>query len=91
MTLRKTTILVVDDEVQTLHLLSKSLSILGYTIVESSHGVEALDQMIAVTPDVLIVDLMMPHRVDGEDPLTYALANPRNHHDEDAPCMGHDS
>lgn len=64
MTIRKTTILVADDEPQILRLLVKSLRTQGYTIAEASNGEEVLDAMIAASPDLLVVDIMMP-RMDG--------------------------
>jgi DNA-binding NtrC family response regulator len=59
-------ILVVDDEEQVAHILSKVLRKLGdtYEIVTATNGYQALDQVRDGSFDLLITDLMMPG-IDG--------------------------
>jgi two-component system response regulator MprA len=58
------TVLVVDDEPATRDLLRLMLQTAGHTIEEASHGQEALEQVAANRPDVVLLDVMMPH-MDG--------------------------
>ena len=57
-------ILIVDDERGILLLLTKQLKVAGYHVIEASNGAMALEKAKIDLPDLLIVDLMMPH-VDG--------------------------
>lgn len=70
-------ILIVDDEIDTLLPLQKSLEVEDYLIVGASNGPEALIKAKTELPDLIILDLMMPE-MDGyevceklkKDPLT---------------------
>ena len=70
-------ILIVDDEIDTLLPLQKSLEVEDYLIVGASNGKEALIKAKTELPDLIILDLMMPE-MDGyevceklkKDPLT---------------------
>src|SRR5659263_13388 len=70
-------ILIVDDEIDTLLPLQKSLEVEDYLIVGASNGPEALIKAKTEIPDLIILDLMMPE-MDGyevceklkKDPLT---------------------
>ena len=57
-------ILVVDDNVQTVKLLSTLLKNEGYEVLEAYGGVEALELACTKSPALIILDLMMP-RVNG--------------------------
>lgn len=58
-------ILVVDDILTNRILLTKTLETLGdYVVVEASNGVEAIAQFEAESPDLILMDIMMPD-VDG--------------------------
>jgi DNA-binding response OmpR family regulator len=59
-----THILVVDDEARYLHLLKVNLEAAGYLVSTASNGEEALETVSARTPDMVILDVMMP-RLDG--------------------------
>jgi DNA-binding NtrC family response regulator len=56
-----TKILLVDDDEKILKVLSRSLEMLGYTTVGVSDPKNALGLVSRESPDVVIVDLMMPH------------------------------
>ena len=57
-------ILVVDDNVDNVVLLSKRFRSLGYTVVEAFDGIEALEKVADSIPDLIVLDIMMP-RLDG--------------------------
>jgi DNA-binding response OmpR family regulator len=61
---RKTTILVPDDDPQLLRLETRNRQLEGYEVVEAMDGQEALDAISTQTPDLVLLDLMMP-RTDG--------------------------
>ena len=57
-------ILVVDDEARYLHLVKVNLEAAGYEVKCASNGEEALEMMSNHSPDLVILDIMMP-RLDG--------------------------
>lgn len=57
-------ILVVDDEDDILDLLDYNLRNEGYQVELARDGIEALEKAQVDTPDVIILDVMMP-RMDG--------------------------
>ncbi len=54
------TILIVDDQLRTRELLRELLTGQGYTLALASNGEEALAQALELTPDVILLDVMMP-------------------------------
>ncbi|MGC8460873.1 MAG: response regulator [Candidatus Dormibacteria bacterium] len=74
-------ILVVDDDPRLLHVVSVYLGgIENYDVVTASSGEEALEVLAGTTPDLVILDVMMPG-MDGiqvcehirQDPVTKDL------------------
>ncbi|MEG4323113.1 MULTISPECIES: GAF domain-containing protein [unclassified Microcoleus] len=59
-------ILVVDDEPNIREMLRQSLEEEGYKVAEAINGIDAISQAKAVKPDLIILDVMMPH-IDGFD------------------------
>lgn len=57
-------VLVVDDEEQNRGLLSDPLQARGFTVTEAASGMDALEQIAAHPPDVILLDVMMP-KMDG--------------------------
>jgi class 3 adenylate cyclase/CheY-like chemotaxis protein len=57
-------VLVVDDEEQNRTLLRDPLEARGYEIAEAENGLQALQQIAARPPDVILLDVMMP-KMDG--------------------------
>ena len=53
-------ILVVDDEPDTVSLLSITLGRAGYTVFKASGGKAALEIAAKEKPDLIILDIMMP-------------------------------
>ncbi|WP_457641021.1 response regulator [Persephonella sp.] len=61
---KKATILVVDDDPQNRMLLRFLCKKWGYTVLECKNGIEALNVATQHTPDVILMDVMMPE-MDG--------------------------
>jgi CheY-like chemotaxis protein len=59
-----TTVLVVDDDPDIQLLLRLELQAEGYVVVTADNGLEALDRIPAMEPDVVLLDVMMPE-LDG--------------------------
>ncbi len=57
-------ILVVDDDPPSVKMVSFLLREEGYDVITASSGEEALHKIAMVTPDLVILDVMMP-RIDG--------------------------
>ncbi|MCC6603809.1 MAG: response regulator [Anaerolineae bacterium] len=57
-------ILIVDDEPMTRNLLRLMLERAGFRILEAGDGLQALEAVADQDPDLLILDVMMPH-MDG--------------------------
>lgn len=58
------TVLVVDDSDETRSMLLRMLQGEGYSSLEARNGVEALAKVDEYSPDLIIMDLNMPH-LDG--------------------------
>jgi DNA-binding response OmpR family regulator len=61
---KKTTILVADDDAQILRLVTRNLQLEGYDVLSASDGEQALEQIEARLPDLVLLDIMMPN-MDG--------------------------
>jgi len=64
--MKKTKILIVDDEPQILRALRAGLLAHGYDVVSAADGEEALDKAATELPDAVILDLNLP-RLSGLD------------------------
>ncbi len=60
----KNLIMLVDDEPNLRELLRQMLELGGFEVVEAEDGLEALEKLEEVVPDVMILDVMMPN-LDG--------------------------
>jgi len=56
--------MIIDDESQMRNLVKTFLEADGYTTIEAKDGLNALEVLTKTTPDLLIVDVMMPF-MDG--------------------------
>lgn len=53
-------ILVIDDDVTFLKTIRDMLEPLGYAVVEAHDGVEGLEMVKKETPDLILLDIVMP-------------------------------
>lgn len=68
-------ILVVDDNAMNVKMLADILAFNGYGVVKAAGGREALAQVAAEKPDMVLLDVMMPD-LDGYSVCTAIRANP---------------
>ena len=61
---RKASLLVVDDDVRMLRLMTRILEMEGYGVLGASNGQAALDLLDRKTVDLVLLDVMMPD-LDG--------------------------
>jgi len=69
------TVLVVDDEPQTVELLTSILRTEGFNVLQAYGGQQGIDLAIEKHPDVIILDLMMPE-VSGFDVVQQLRVHP---------------
>jgi len=62
----ETSILIADDEPNQLELLDFNLKSAGFSIIKASNGLEALELIEIHSPDLIILDWMMP-KMSGID------------------------
>src|ERR1700749_4768531 len=60
MTRRRDPVLVVDDTPETLNLLTDTLDGAGYTVLIANDGEAALELVDQITPDLVLMDALMP-------------------------------
>lgn len=58
--MRKTTILIVDDEPDILEILKFNLEKEDFNVVTASNGEEGIERALASNPDLIVLDIMMP-------------------------------
>lgn len=68
-------ILIVDDDTDSLKLISLMLQRHGYEIIAANNGTQALTKANADTPDLVILDVMMPD-INGYEVCRRLRANP---------------
>jgi len=56
----KELILVVDDDVRMLRMMQRMLELEGYRVLQASDGQDALEMFSSQTPDLVLLDIMMP-------------------------------
>jgi DNA-binding response OmpR family regulator len=61
-------VLLVDDEERILNFLKTRLKTSGYEVITASTGAEALEEVRAQEPDLVVLDLIMP-KMDGFETL----------------------
>src|SRR5665213_2730947 len=69
------TILVVDDDPVIQKLLEVNFSIEGYDVEVASDGMEAIEKAKAVSPDLIVLDVMMP-KMNGLEAAKALKADP---------------
>jgi two-component system KDP operon response regulator KdpE len=68
MIVKQPKILIVDDEPKIVRFISANLKSLGHETVSCTNGKEALERIDDFDPDLLLLDIMMPH-MDGFEVL----------------------
>jgi two-component system KDP operon response regulator KdpE len=61
-------ILIVDDEARMRRFIRMNMELEGYQVLEAENGLQALDQIRQHTPELVIMDVMMPE-MDGFETL----------------------
>jgi len=61
-------ILIVDDESRMRRFIRMNMELEGFQVVEAENGIQALDQIRKHTPDLVVMDVMMPE-MDGFETL----------------------
>lgn len=69
-------ILIVDDDMTNRLVLRAVLENDGHTVTEAANGREALDQVNKVTPEVILLDVIMPD-IDGYEVCRTLKQNPK--------------
>lgn len=73
------TVMVVDDSLTVRRVTQRLLAREGYHVVLAKDGIDALEQLQSVTPDVMLVDIEMP-RMDGFDLTRNVRSDARTSH-----------
>ncbi len=68
-------ILIVDDDIETLRLVGLMLQRQGYKIVAANNGQQALSMTKAESPDLILLDIMMPD-MDGYEVTKQIRSDP---------------
>src|SRR5712664_4084907 len=68
-------ILVVDDVPDNVDILQMRLEAQGYEVMTAADGLEALDKIRALLPDLVLLDVMMP-KLDGIETVKRLKADP---------------
>jgi two-component system, OmpR family, phosphate regulon response regulator PhoB len=72
-------ILVVDDEIDLLHLVAFNLKKAGFEVLTANNGTTALQQVWEHTPDLIVLDLMLPD-LSGFDVCKALKKRPETQH-----------
>jgi DNA-binding response OmpR family regulator len=67
---RDMTVLIVDDEPRIRDFVRMNLELERYRVIEACNGIEALEQLRANLPDLVVMDVMMPE-MDGFETLRH--------------------
>ncbi len=55
-----TTVLLIDDEPDTLAVYAMLLELAGYQVIKALDGAQALQALVGTMPDIIVTDWMMP-------------------------------
>lgn len=68
--------LIVEDDPQLVNIFSIAMQIAGFETDTAADGRAALDKLTRLTPDVILLDVHLPH-VSGSDVLRHIRADAR--------------
>jgi DNA-binding response OmpR family regulator len=69
-------VLIIDDELDSVRLIGYLLESEGYKIVAALNGERGIEKALAETPDLVILDVMMPG-MDGYEVCRRLRSNPQ--------------
>ena len=72
---RKTVVMVVDDAVDSIRMINDAMEEAGMTVLVALEGNQALTISQNITPDVVLMDALMPH-MDGFETCRRLKENP---------------
>lgn len=67
--------LVVEDDDALRMIYQRVLTDAGYELVEATNGVQAIEILAQLKPEVIFLDMLLPH-VNGVEVLDYVIAAP---------------
>lgn len=73
---KKQIVMVVDDSVTVRKVTTRLLERQGYEVVTAKDGVDAIEKLEEITPDIMLLDIEMP-RMDGFEVATLVRHNDR--------------
>jgi DNA-binding response OmpR family regulator len=76
--MKTNTLLIVDDDPNIFQLLNVNLENAGYRVLKASDGEEAIEMALTETPDLIILDIMMP-KIDGYQVCRKLRENEQTH------------
>jgi CheY-like chemotaxis protein len=69
-------ILIVEDEADTAEMFAEMMRVSGYRVIKAYGGTSAIKLLTTESPDVLLVDVMMPD-ISGLEVLRFLKREPR--------------
>ena len=75
-TIRADVVLIIDDTLTNLEVLSNYLKSAGFTVSIASDGINALNQAENIEPDIILLDILMPG-MNGFEVCRKLKANPK--------------
>lgn len=75
-TSKNATILIVDDQEQCIQIVGALLSEMGFEVIPAQSGEQAFQRLATTTPDIILLDLLMPE-MDGMEVCRQLKADAR--------------
>ncbi len=69
-------VMIVDDEPDILTTIGQVLEVSGYQVIKAHNGKDCLEKLHEVTPDLVVLDIMMPE-MSGWDVAAKIKENPK--------------
>ncbi|UZP65961.1 response regulator [Desulfovibrio mangrovi] len=71
------TILITEDKLEVRELIKVTLRIGDYKLLEASNGMQAVEMAREHTPDLILMDIMMPGTIDGLEATRLIKSDPQ--------------
>lgn len=65
--MEKKTVLIVEDDKNTRELYESAISMAGHNVLTADEGEKGVELALAHHPDLILMDVMMPHGMGGHD------------------------